>query len=582
MDKRLQLTTASLCETGRKASGINEDSVGISIPEAVHLLQSKGAVLTVADGVSSAGEGARASQEAVKRFREEYFKTPDTWSVARSGENILSTINLHLYRLGHEFNNDNKGFLSTFSAVVIKGRLAHFFHIGDSRIYILRRDDDGDHTLQRLTQDHSRNAGGGQSYLTRAIGMDNHLPLDYGKQVLQEGDRLLLCSDGLSDFVDEAQLLQSLRDSVDLQQSCRDLFDKALAQGSDDNVSLVLVTVDALADATMDDSSATQTLLPIPPVLAPGMQIDGYTILRELFASSRSQLYLVEDSVSGEHFAMKTPSRNFEDDRSYLERFVREEWVGLRIQSPNVVRVIRPLRPKTLLYYLMEYVEGQGLDQWISAHQPPSPKRAFAIVKQVANGLQAFHDNEAIHQDLKPANIMITADERALILDFGSVYVAGLEELRRPDAITGALGTASYADPLYLQGENPGIAGDVYSLATICYEMFTGRLPYGDGVEECRSVSQYARLRYRSASDYNPIVPLWFDKALEKGVEFDLEQRYASVDALLQDVSAPNPDFLRDDPVTEGSASRLVFWKLLSGFWFLLLVVLIYLFSQVG
>jgi protein phosphatase len=548
------------------------------VPAEAHLLQSKGVVLAVADGVSSAGEGGEASREAVKRFAEEYFQTPDTWSVARSGENILSTINLHLYRRSHEYTNDSKGFLSTFSAVVIKGRLAHCFHIGDSRIYHWRKSE----ALTCLTRDHARNVGEGQTFLTRAIGMDNHLPLDYSKTVLEEGDQLLLCSDGISDFVSEEELQDLLSRDDDPQTCSRNVLDAALQNGSDDNLGIVVTRLLSLADETMDDSSASQTLLPIPPELSPGMHLDGYLVLRELFASSRSQLYLVEDVDSGEQFAMKTPSRNFEDDKSYLERFVREEWVGLRIQSPHVVKVIRPVRDKSALYYLMEYVHGQGLDRWIADNQPPSPKKAFAIVKQVAAGLKVFHGNEAIHQDLKPANIMVCEDGRVLILDFGSVYVAGLEELRRPDAITGALGTAAYADPLYLRGENPGIAGDVYSLATICYEMFTGRLPYGDGVEECRSHSDYARLRYRHAADYNPVVPIWFDRALEKGVEFDLEQRYGTIDDLMADLSEPNPEFLREDPVTERGANQLMFWKLLSGFWFLLLIVLIYLFSQVA
>jgi protein phosphatase len=416
--------------------------------------------------------------------------------------------------------------------------------------------------------------------------MDNHLPLDYGQQDLQEGDRLLLSSDGVHDFLSREAISEILSREGSAEKLTRTLLDEALNHGSDDNISAVVALVESLPSENLDDYSQTLTHLPFPPELEPGMKLDGYLVEKELFSSSRSQLYLVRDLDSGQVLAMKTPSRNFDDDLSYIDRFIQEEWIGSRISSPNVVRVMRQQRPRSALYYLMEYVEGIGLDHWIETHQPPSPKRAILIVKQIVKGLQAFHDNEAIHQDLKPANVLICDAEsetpRAVIVDFGSVYVAGLAELQRPLEHEGALGTVSYSDPMYMLGKHPGLAGDVYALATITYEIFTGALPYGDKVEDCRSAKDYDRLRYVSASELNPIIPVWFDGALEKGVHFDLEQRYATVGDLLQDLTQPNADFLREDPVAERKDSTELFWKLISGFWFLTLVLVIYLFYQVS
>ena len=164
------------------------------------------------------------------------------------------------------------------------------------------------------------------------------------------------------------------------------------------------------------------------------MKIDGYEILRELFASSRSQLYLVRDMETGREYAMKTPSKNFEEDVNYIDRFIQEEWIGSRIHSPNVVEIIRQTRPRNYLYYLMEYIQGIGLDTWIDNNRPPSPKQAIAIVKQVAEGLRAFHDNEAIHQDLKPANVLITPEHRAVMCGFWFGLCGG------PGGITSAAG----------------------------------------------------------------------------------------------------------------------------------------------
>lgn len=584
MAKSLKIKAASLSEMGRKQPPINEDHAAWHLPEESYLCASKGAVLAVADGVSSAGAGKEASNEVVDRFIAEYFQTPDTWSVAHCGEKILSTINLRLYRRSLEYTSHDKGFLTTFSALVLKGQIAHFFHIGDSRIYLWRKDDEGPlATLSCLTQDHSRHISESQSFLTRAMGMDNHLPLDYGKQEIKVGDRLLLTSDGVHDFIDAAKLEQIMAKPLEPELAARELLDLALENDSDDNLSAVVVHITELADASLEDRNTKLKRLPFPPDdLQVGMSLDGYRIEKELFCSSRSQLYLVTDIDSGQSCAMKIPSRNFEGDEQYIDRFVQEEWVGQRVKSPYVVSVIRGKRERTALYYLMEYVEGQSLDKWISQNQPPSPKKAISIIEQVAKGLTAFHENEAIHQDLKPANIMLTEDGRAVIVDFGSVYVAGLAEQRLPSFVEDAMGTASYADPLYLLGENPGIAGDVYSLATIAYEIFTGHLPYGSGVEEFTKAGQYYRLRYISASQHNTVIPLWFDRALEKGVQFDVQQRYTTVDALFQDLRNPNAEFLREDPPTQSSSSGLLFWKLLSGLLLGMFVLLGYLFSQVS
>ncbi len=569
----LQLEIAGFSEPGIKP--INEDCASHWVPASGHLRKSKGIALALADGVSTAEAGREASHTAVTRFIDEYYQTPDTWSVSHSGELVLSTINLRLFRKSHEFTHESKGFLCTFSAAVVKSRTLHFFHVGDSRIYHWRQG-----VLTLLTRDHVATIAENRTCLARSLGMDNRLNLDYGHLEVQPGDLILLTTDGVHDVLGHDRLGALLAGGGEVETLAGELFAQAMAAGSTDNCSALIARILTLPEEKLEDYSAELTRLPFPPDLEPGMKLDGYRVELVLFASSRSQLYLVTDEASGRRYAMKTPSRNFEGDIAYIDRFVQEEWIGSRIASPQVAQVVPLDRPRSCLYYLMEYVEGVGLDQWIASHQPPSPKQTIALVRQIAEGLKAFHTNEAIHQDLKPANIKVTPEGRAVILDFGSVYVAGLAELQRPLVHEGALGTASYSDPLYLTGRNPGIQGDVYSLATIVYELFTGHLPYGSDIEECRTPADFDKLRYHPAAKANPLIPLWFDGALERGVSFDLEYRYHTIDELMQDLTQPNPNFLREDPVVEKSASQLVFWKLLSGFWFFTLLLVIYLFGQ--
>ncbi len=568
----LKLEIASFSEAGIKPQ--NEDSVGYFQPTESYALKAKGVALCVADGVSTAEAGKEASETAVNHFMDEYYRTPDSWSVGRSGEKILSTLNLNLYRKSNEFSS-NKGFLCTFSAMVVKGSTGHFFHVGDSRIYLLREGD-----LKQLTKDHTAKISENHSVLARAMGMDNRLHIDYGRVNLEQGDRLMLSSDGVHDFINDADLSELLSLDQPLKQIAQTIRERSLENASDDNLSAVVAQVDSLYHQDREEHTAELTRLPFPPDLKPGMCLDGYRVVRELFASSRSQLYLVEDESSGAQCVMKTPSLNFDDDLDYIDRFVQEEWIGLRVQSPNVVRLIRQERERTALYYLMEHVEGEQLDDWMQTHCPPSPKQAIKIIKQVAQGLQAFHDYETVHQDLKPGNVMVRPDGSVVIVDFGSVYVAGLAELDQRHAETKALGTAGYADPNYIMGSNPGFAGDVYSLATITYEMFTGELPFGEAINDCRVAAEFDRLRYRPAAQLNPQIPLWFDRALEQGVAFGPERRYHTVAQLMKDLTQPNPEFLRDEPPSPKRANTELFWKLMSGFWFVTLLLVMYLFSQ--
>lgn len=572
-ESQLSLQYAVCTQAGIKPG--NEDAVAAKLPDSAYLLQYKGACFTLADGVSTAEAGAQASKLATERFCQEYPQTPDSWSVAYSAEQLLATINNQLYQFSHKFSHEQKGYLCTFSGLILKSRTAYFFHIGDSRIYLLR-----DKQLIQMTQDHTTVLSEQRQFLGRALGMDARVEAQQGSLALNQQDRFLLTSDGIHDFLDEQELTRLLLSETDPERCSQLLIERALANGSDDNLSAIVVDVLQLPEQSLDDLSSELTRLPFPPALSSGMVLDGYRVIKTLYESSRSHLYLVEDELSLQQFVLKCPSQNFVDDVLYIDRFIREEWIGLRIQSPYVVTVVQPNRPKTFLYYLMENLPGQSLDKWFSAEpQPLKPSVAIKLVKQIAEGLKAFHRMGAIHQDLKPGNIMRLPDGSIKIVDFGSVFVAGLAEIYSPLLHEGALGTATYSDPQYLLGHNSGVQGDIYALATITYELFSGGyLPYGNAVEECRVAADYDRLRYRSASEFNSVIPTWFDRALEKGVSLNLNYRYQTINQLLTDLQQPNPAFLHEEVKQQNKSNPLLFWQLLSGFWFITLLLVIWLF----
>ncbi len=566
----IKLTTGQYSETGRKQR--NEDCLSFFMPVG-NLLTTKGAVSLIADGVSTAEAGGEAAELCVREFINDYFDTPDIWTVKKSAQRVLTAINRTLYGKSHEYLTTERGYICTLSILIVKSHTAHLFHIGDSRIYRIRGDE-----MELLTVDHITPLSESNSCLSRAMGMDTRLEIDYRKVAVEPGDLFLLSTDGVHDYLTPEQKIAIIRQAPDLHQACISLTAEAHRASSPDNLSCQLVRIDALPDESLDELTDKLTQLPFPPDLNQGMKIDGYRVERELYASARSQLYLVTDMSSGRALVMKTPSRNFDDDPAYIERFIMEEWVGSRIKSPNVVEVFTPNRPKNFLYYLMEYVPGTSLDAWIEENLAPTPATAIKIIKQIAHGLEAFHQKEILHQDLKPSNIMISEDMQVKIVDFGSVFVAGINEMFIPLQRDRILGTVNYSDPVFRLGTNTGIQGDLFSLAAITYEMFTKHLPYGSALEKCEKPQQLKRLAYVPADRFNEILPLWFDRALEKGLAIDPEKRYLSLKAFMQDLTHPNPDFLTPREEKISTKSTMIFWQILFLIWLVSSIVLSILF----
>ena len=506
----------------------NDDSIGIRIPSG-SLQATKGVVAVIADGVSAAEAGKEAADTCVQNFLSDYYCTPESWTVKKSAQQVLIALNRWLYGQGQHFIEAQRGYVSTLSVVVFKSRTAHVFHVGDSRVYRVRDDE-----VEQLTQDHATRISREQSYLTRAMGLDMRLDIDYRTVELRVGDVFVLTTDGVHDFVRPVDIVNVLRRVAgDLEAACAALTELALANLSHDNVSVQMLRIDQLPFDNPDDAYRRLTALPFPPALSKGMVIDGLVIEKEIHASARSQLYLVRDADSGNRCLMKTPSVNFCDDAAYIERFIMESWIGARISSPYVARIVDYDRPKTFLYYLLEHVEGVTLAQWMREHPKPAMQDVIYFADHIAKALRAFHRRDTLHQDLKPDNIMVDRNGVIRVIDFGSCLVAGVAEIASPIRREAALGTEQYAAPEYRLGQAPSPRSDQFSLAVIVYEMLTGKLP-------CDGRYATARARYVSSCELNPMVPLWFDAAVQKALAIDAGERYGDIDEFVADLKRPN------------------------------------------
>ena len=397
------------------------------------------------------------------------------------------------------------------------------------------------------------------------MGLDVHLEVDYQSTQLQQGDAFLQTTDGVHDQLGHDAIQQILKESASPSSACQELVEQAMQAGSKDNLSCQLLHVEGLPDTRIEEVISHLTQLQFPPFLEQGMVLDGYRILRELHASNRSQVYLVEDTTSGEHYCMKTPSVNFEDHPAYIERFVMESWIGSRISSPYVVRVVEAPRPKSCLYYLTDYVNGMTITQWMRENPKPAVGEAVFLIDQIAKGIRAMHRRETLHQDIKPDNILIDHHGQVKIVDFGACHVAGIAEIATPLQREIALGTASYSAPEYTLGIKANYRAELFSLAVISYEMLTGKLPFGGRLEHCRTQRDFLSTTYTESYKLNPLIPLWIDCALKKGLRFHEERRHGDVAEFVYELQHPNPRYLEYHQRPLIARDPLKSWKILSG-----------------
>ncbi len=566
---QLGFTIAQRSIAGKKPQ--NEDAIGICIPEG-GALTNKGAVAVIADGVSAAEAGKEASETCVHNFISDYYSTPDSWGVKKSTTQVVTALNRWLFGQGRSFADAQKGYVSTFSTVIFKSQTAHIFHVGDSRIYRLRGGD-----LEQLTRDHTTHIGEDQSYLARAMGLDVNLDVDYHGVDIEIGDIFFLSTDGIHDFVKDRDLRASLCTLIDekseekFEACCTALIDIALDNNSGDNLSCQILRVDSFPQQSMDDIAQKLSELPFPPPLERGMTLDGYCVERELHASNRSQVYVVRDVETDERFCMKTPSENYDDDLGYIDRFILESWIGTRIDNPHVAKVVHAGKTKSFLYYLTEYVEGITLERWIKENPKPPVQDVIYLVQQIVKGLRALHNRETLHQDIKPGNILIDKNGQIKIIDFGSCFIQGLAEIASPLEQEGILGTASYSAPEVVLHAKSSVQSEIFSLSVIVYEMLTGEPPFDGKLQDCRTSKAYLKTKYIPCYELNPLIPIWLDGALKKGLRFKPERRYDDVSEFLHELQKPNPKYKKHYKAALLDANPVLFWQVLSGLLFVAL-----------
>ena len=393
--------------------------------------------------------------------------------------------------------------------------------------------------------------------------MDNPLKVDYQTIDININDRLLLTTDGVHDFVSRPALKVLLSLYPSPEECAHAMMDIAIHNQSDDNISCLVMDVESLPDESINEAHKRLSALAIPPVLQEGQKLDGYTVERVLYSSTRSHLYLVSDNTD-ELKVMKAPSDYFSDDPQYLEGFIRESWIGQQINHPNVMKVFpQPVESK-FFYHICEYIEGGTLRQWMLDHPDPSLDAVRKIVSLIIRALRALQRQGMTHRDLKPENILITHSGQVKLIDFGTVLVDGLKEINDTLTEEYPAGSVGYIAPEYLLGDSGTHRSDIFSLTVIIYEMLSGHFPYGKHDNAHSLPKHYSDWKYQTIRQHRPDIPDWVDQAIKRGCYPSPSRRYQALSELETDLKSPgsHADSNQRAPLIERHPVR--FWQVTS------------------
>ena len=561
----------------------NQDAFAVLSPSKTVELQHKGVIACIADGVSCSDRSYIASQLSVINFIEDYLATATTLSVKEAASLVLNTLNLWLFHYGQQASLPQDAPLTALSVVIIKSNTAHIFHVGDCRVYLWR-----EQHCYCLTNDHRRRHHDGQHYLTRALGADSQLHVDYQAIPLDAGDKFVMTTDGIHDEINVVQCIeqtfsintvspqlstQSRREY--LEQQAQQLVTDAHLCGSQDNASCVIVEIDVLPVLALSEALIKEGAKIIPQPLKVGQRIDQFVICRLLDAGCRSYIYLAKNDDDKKFYVLKMPSQNMISDSGYLHCFMREGWLGQQCQLTGMMKIFNHNVNSAFLYHVCEFVDGLTLRQWIIDNPHPPLASVRMIVTNIVTIVRTLQRQGIYHADIKPENILVCENLSVTFIDFGSAWVNGYQELKPATIDYYPQGDLNYLAPECHAGGRPSILSEQFSLGVVIYEMLTGSLPY----QRLSSHSQAPvamKMNYTAISSYRQDLPRWLEMNVKKMCHPHAQYRYQALSELINGLKTPSSSSpLLSRPLIE--RDPLLLWKIICAV-LLLVVVLLLLF----
>lgn len=478
-------------------------------------------VAVLCDGVGSAMAGGEAAKRVAEHILNNFSVRPKSWSIEKSIKNFISSINSILY---HESMNayEREELLTTLVLAVIEGDRLYGANVGDSRVYLCRNG-----SLTQLSHDHTQEKNG--HVLTRAIGAQKEVEPYYFENIVSKGDKILLCSDGLYNTLDDRFLKENIHlGAHSLVKKASRLTNDDL---SDDTSAIVLDIIKTDEMAVLKEQN-----IRIADSLKTKQLIDGFELARPFNECT----WLA--SKKGEEYVLKFAPPQAADNDEVLDLYIKEAWNAKRLNSPLFAKAVIP-KNRAYRYYVMEYVCGETLQSLIS-HKSISIDDSVKLGKTLLAMSQYLLGHDLVHGDIKPLNIMVVnenGENNFKIVDFGNITEIF--------SISSKAGTPSFLSPERFQNESISESSEIFSIGVTLYIALTKRYPYGEIEPFQTPVFKEAK----KPSFYNKNIPAWLDSVILRAIASKSDKRYCHYSHMMYELENPQ----KVEPYFSNSSSLL-------------------------
>jgi serine/threonine protein phosphatase PrpC len=518
---------------------------GVESEDAALVFEQEGVtVAAVADGVGSAKEGSVAANRAVSALKQNFPARPRNWTAGRACEEIVRHLNRRLWQEGLA-RFESPELASTIAIAALEGDRLFALNAGDSRIYLWRENE-----LRQISTDHREKNPQRRHVLTRALGLAEEMPLTHVEIPVSAGDVILLCTDGVTDVLDDTALALLLAQG----QAAAGIATEAARHATDENRDDITAVTLRVLETGASGQPGGQTPH-VPAALKAGEVVDGFTLRRSFRASDRIWLA----ARQGDSFVLKFAPSSAATDETALAAFLREVWHATQLQSEFFPAAFVP-ENATARYYAQEYLHAPTLKKFLADNGPLSPAAAAELGRFLLRAEQFLLGHGFVHGDLKPENILVVREESALrfkLIDLGSV--AEIFSLQ------GRAGTPSYLAPERFEGAALTERTEIFAVGAVLYEALTGRLPYG----EIEPFQKPVFAAPRPVTALNHHIPAWLEAVVLRAVVAAPERRQQNYSEMLFELENPDkvqPFFRAGTPLLE--RHPLLFYKM--GFFLLL------------
>ena len=483
-------------------------------------------IAIVCDGVGSADEGAEAAKRVTSHLMSNFKNRPTSWSIEKSIKTFTKSINSILYEESM-VNYERPELVTTLAIVIIEGDRLYGANVGDSRIYMQRNG-----VLSQLSQDHAMEEEGYEGVLTQAMGIDKDVSPYYFENMVNEKDKILLCSDGLYTIVNDDKLSEGIGNGAHflVKQASKSMEDNL-----PDDTTAVIVNILGIDQV---EKLKKQKLI-IPEKLEVDMVIDGYKLIKSLIQNNRTWLC----SNRGKNYVLKFAPTEAIDDPQILDLYVKEAWNAKRLKAGFFPKAVIP-KKRTHRYYVMQVIDGVDLKTHLKKRKL-SADDTISMTKMLLKMSQFLLKYDLVHGDIKPENIMISERNGKhvfKVIDFGSIT-----EIY---SINSTAGTPSYLAPERFTGSTINESSEIFSIGVTLYESLTQKFPYG----EIEPFQQPTFKTAQSITKLNNNIPDWLNSIIFRAIEANNDKRYKNYSEMLFEINNPNkvkPYFDSTKPLIE-------------------------------